>query len=78
MTPELDREIHKILDFLYFCESHDLPIPHGTDLTYILIEYFSLDHEEAHKIIKIFWQNKEQQEDTIWKAPDFPTRGSTP
>jgi len=75
MTPELDKEIHKVLDFLYFCESHDLSIPHGTDLTYILVEYFSISHEEADKIITIFWQHREQREEAIWKAPDYPTKG---
>ena len=75
MTPEKDKEIHKILDFLHFCESHDLSIPRGTDLEYIMVEYFSLSHEEARKIIAIFWEGQEKKEEALWKAPDRPTRG---
>lgn len=78
MTPEKDKEIHQVLSFLHFCESHDLSIPTDSQLEYVIVEYFNLTHDEAYKIIKIFWDQREQEIESVWKAPDYLSRGLIP
>ena len=62
----MDNKIKLVLDFLYFCESHDLRTPDYESLIYIMVEYFSLTYDEAKKYIDDHEVKKKQEEDRLF------------